>query len=177
MQYTLFFIRTSKFCRGSSFLIFWLLQPQFVLNLFLFPWAALNDDKSNKKNKESKKNADRLYYKEIVVHLSKSKTTNQCVFCPLSQSSPTGCRGQFFCCPTILQDSLKFQQEPFLLFLQPQPELVFKLFLIFGQPEPHCSHKVAIFNKKGPTIGPTDMACSNCFESWTCFSLFFPSYF
>ena len=38
--YTLFFIRTSKFCRDSLFLIFWVLQPQFVLNLFLFLWAC-----------------------------------------------------------------------------------------------------------------------------------------
>ena len=30
-SYTLFFIRTSKFCRGSSFLIFWMLHPRYVL--------------------------------------------------------------------------------------------------------------------------------------------------
>ena len=30
-QYTLF-IRTSNFCQGSLFIIFWLLQPQFVLS-------------------------------------------------------------------------------------------------------------------------------------------------
>ena len=53
-----------------------------------------------------------------------------------------------FCCQTILQDSVKFQQETFSLFFQPQPELVLKLFLIFAQSELHCSYKVAVPIKK-----------------------------
>ena len=51
----------SKFCRGSLFLIFWLLQPQFVLNLFLFLWAIWNDEKSKQKDQALKNNTDRLY--------------------------------------------------------------------------------------------------------------------
>ena len=41
LQYTHFFIRTSKFCRGSLLLFFWLLQPQFVLNFVLIYLSGL----------------------------------------------------------------------------------------------------------------------------------------
>ena len=40
---------------------FWLLQPKFVFNLFLFLWAIWKDEKSKQKDKELKNNADRLY--------------------------------------------------------------------------------------------------------------------
>ena len=40
LYYTLFFIKASKFCRGSMFFIIWLFQPQFIHNLFLFLWAV-----------------------------------------------------------------------------------------------------------------------------------------
>ena len=98
-----FLIRTSNFCQGSLFIIFWLFQPQFVLNLFLFLWAVWNDKKSKQKDKALKNNTDCLYFEEISVHLS--KITDHCVFCPLSQ---------FCCCQTILQDS--FHLKTFLVF-------------------------------------------------------------
>ena len=55
MHYTLFFIRTTKFCPGSLFLIFWLLQPQFVLNFVLISVSGLKWEI----------NTDRLYFKQI----------------------------------------------------------------------------------------------------------------
>ena len=63
-----------------------------------------------------KSNADRLYFEEISVHLF--KITDHSAFCPLSESAPTGgrARGLFFYWLTILQDSVKFQQETFSLF-------------------------------------------------------------
>ena len=74
-NYTLFFTKISKFCRGSLFLIFWLLQPRFDLNLFLFLWAVWTDEISKQKDKALKNNADRLYFdhEEISVHLLKTK--------------------------------------------------------------------------------------------------------
>ena len=78
---TCFFIRTSKFCRGSLF----------RLISFLFLWAIWNE-KSKQTDKALKNNADRLCFEEIPVHLS--QTTDHCAFCPLLQSSLTGCRAE-----------------------------------------------------------------------------------
>ena len=99
--YTLFFIRTSKFCRSSLFLIFWLLQPQFVLNFVLISVSGLKWEIKKTKDKALKNNADRLYFEEISVYLSKIT-----VLAHWLQKS-------MFCCPTILQDSVKFQLETF----------------------------------------------------------------
>ena len=110
-----FFIRTSKFCRGSLFLIFWLFQPQFVFNFVLISVVGLNDKKSKPKDKALKNNADSLYFEEISVHLSKITAWPLYFACRLSKSSSTGCEDQFFYCPTILQDSVKFQLKTFSL--------------------------------------------------------------
>ena len=45
------------------------------------------------KRQDIKNNADRLYFKEISVHLS--KIIDHCAFCPLSQSSPLIVGGTF----------------------------------------------------------------------------------
>ena len=113
-----FFIRISKFFRGSLFLIFWLFQPQFDLNLFLFLWVVWNDEKSKQKDKALRNNtADRLYF-EISVHLSnKWEMVLLCFYCAH--------------CKRKLQDSVKFQLEIFSLFFQPHPELILKLFFNF----------------------------------------------
>ena len=57
------------------FLIFWLLQLQFVISLFLFLWAIQNNEKSKQKGFEKRNNADGLYFEEISGHLSKITVT------------------------------------------------------------------------------------------------------
>ena len=69
----------------------WLLQPQFVLNLFLFLWAVWNYEKSRQKDKalnNNQNNADRLYFEEISVHLSKitDQCENACLFQTIAQT-------------------------------------------------------------------------------------------
>ena len=48
-----FDLRTSKFCWGSLFLIFWLLQPQFVLNFVLISVSSTFEIMRNQ-NKKSR---------------------------------------------------------------------------------------------------------------------------
>ena len=106
-----FFIRTSKFCQGSLFVLnFWLLQPKFILNLFLFLWAVWNDEKSKQKDKALKSNADRLYFQEISDIYPRSLTAVH--FVPVL--APRLQRSIFFCCPTILYDSVNFNWNIFI---------------------------------------------------------------
>ena len=120
------FIRTSKFCRGSLFLIFWLLQPLFFLNRFLFLWAVWNGEKSKQKDKALKNNVDRLCFEEISAHYLRLLLTVHFV---LSRSPrPQAAEINFF-----VDQCTRFSKvstRNIFTFFQSQPELVLKLFLL-----------------------------------------------
>ena len=104
---THFFIRTSKFCRGSLFFIFWLLQPQFVLLKFVLISV------SGLKWWEIKTKLTR-HWKQcyIIVRIYVfwgdlrsfiyCKLSDHCILSSV-QSSPTGCRGHLFLLPNNLK--------------------------------------------------------------------------
>ena len=106
--YKLFFIRTSKFCWDSLFLIFGCLfwQPRFVLNLFLFLWTVWNDGKSKPKDKALKNKCwSSVFWGDLwlCTHLCKKwETVLLCFYCAH--------------CERKLQDSVKFQLETFSVF-------------------------------------------------------------
>ena len=91
-RYTLFFIRTSKFCRASLFLIF----GDFSLNLFLicsYFCERVKMMRNQKKKTKTRHWKSILIVRNLKRYLHLSKITDLCAFCPLSPSSPTGCRG------------------------------------------------------------------------------------
>ena len=67
-----FYIWTSKFWRGSLFLIFWLFQLQFISNsvILFITWAVWNDEKSKQKDKALKNIVDCLHFENIFTFFS-----------------------------------------------------------------------------------------------------------
>ena len=108
-----FSIRTSKFCWGSLFFkICWLLQPQFVLNLFLFLYvSALTWEIKTKRQGIEKQCWSSVFLGHLCIFIQ-----DYWSLCILSSLAVLAYRSIFFCCPTILQDSVKFQLETFSLY-------------------------------------------------------------
>ena len=113
MKVHTFFIRITKFCRGS-FLIFRLLQPQFVVSFVHISVRGLKGEIKTKRQGIWKQCWLSVFWGDLCTFIQ----DYYCAFCPLLQPLFIGCRGQFFGCRTFLQlDSIKFQLETFSLFI------------------------------------------------------------
>ena len=87
--YTLFVLRTSKFCRDSLFLIFWLLQPQFVLNFVLISVSGLKWEIKTKRQ-GIEKQCWSIVWGDLYIY---PRFWSLC-FCPLYYSLFTDCRSR-----------------------------------------------------------------------------------
>ena len=80
--------------------------------------------------------------RSLHVHLS-----DHCAYCPLAVLAHR-LQSSILLLPNNFTRFSKVSTRNIFTFLQPQPELVLKLFLIFGISEPHCSHKVMFIKKR-----------------------------
>ena len=121
--------------------MFWLLQLQMVLNFVFISVSGLKWEIKTKRQGIEKQCWSSVFWGDLCTFIQDYWPL--CILSSLSQSLPTGCRGQFFGCH--MQRFYMVQQSCIFNFLQPQ--LVLKFFLIFDQSEPHCFYKVVLIKK------------------------------
>ena len=127
MKVHTFFIRITKFCRGS-FLIFRLLQPQFVVSFVHISVRGLKGEIKTKRQGIWKQCWLSVFWGTFI--------QDYWLLCILSSLATLVHRLQrsIFRLPNVFTTRFnKVSTRNIFTFYQPQPELVLKLFLIFGQ--------------------------------------------